>query len=765
MLKPRRASAPEPARGLHISDVEWVAAFYPELQRRPDWLLEIRFVDDCSDSRSRSIEAYYLREPSEIAMLMRTHRSLVVPRAKRFLKGGECAPPYGLFWGLQPRARRRPGREHVAAFVALAVSMDPGEWLEWPEERRLSVMWEELHAIPRSPSIALWNGRGLDAFWLLREPLFDRGRGEQVQRTMARALRANLSDAGTLFRWPNTVNYRASLQGRLSRVVHWMPEARFDFSSLAEAFLPYLEQPEQKVGSEVPAELWGLFQRLLHEDDALRALWRKERLDLSLPEQYVLNLDLAARLRSHIGPSDFLTLAPLAPWNRRCPSSTVLSKLWQEAHGGAPPPDTDAPGAADAQIADVASPLQTMAPAADPRAATVPASSDLPGMLLSQLPESAWTEWARLYRAAVGASTEAADEFHYVALLAILGTMLGRSVRLQYGRPLYMNVYAVLVGPTGDRKSTAAHIALDLLARITPNVQLINGAGSQEGLMERMTGQQRTLWYVDEMASLLKKARRESSGTLIELITELFHCPDSLGHSTRSKAIHLQRPTLNILAGSTLAWLEGALLQEDVLGGFVNRFIFVTGHAKPDDPMPSRPDENALSEVADRVRRALQTTDRELGWGTGARDLWSGFYQEWRRSIAGMTEHMAALLRRIDLYILKFAAIAATMDQASAISTQHLNAAIDLGRYLAGCACTILGNLGASNDVRLESLIEQKLKETQGAMRRKQLRQSLGGRISGEKLDRVLTAMERNGLIEQITEATTHGPSRLVRLT
>ncbi|MBT9589159.1 hypothetical protein IV102_37875 [bacterium] len=62
----------------------------------------------------------------------------------------------------------------------------------------------------------------------------------------------------------------------------------------------------------------------------------------------------------------------------------------------------------------------------------------------------------------------------------------------------------------------------------------------------------------------------------------MFHCPDFKTHSTRSKAIHLERPILRILSGSTPVWLEAALQQEDILSGFANRFVFVPASPKPE---------------------------------------------------------------------------------------------------------------------------------------------------------------------------------------
>jgi hypothetical protein len=393
------------------------------------------------------------------------------------------------------------------------------------------------------------------------------------------------------------------------------------------------------------------------------------------------------------------------------------------------------------------------------------------GLLLPELPPSAWTDWARLYRNAVGLSTEAADVFHYVALLTVVGAVLGRSVTVLCGRPVHVNVYAMLIGPTGDRKSTAADLALALLSEVAPEVLLLNGVGSQEGLMERMAEadpasgrQRRTLLAIDEVAALLKKSRRESSGSLLEFITEVFHCPDFKTHATRSKGIHLEYPTLSILACSTPAWLEAALEEEDILGGFANRFVYVTGPPKPDTPLPPPPDQCALTHLTEWIRRVAQKPVRQLGWTPPAERLWSEFYLEWRRALNQLGDHASALLRRTDIYILKFACLAAAMDDAHQITLAHLGPAIDLGRYLAGCTLQLLGELGAPRDCRLERIVEQKLTAAQGQMRRKQLRQALGGRVSGEKLDRILSAMERNGIIRQIDDTHSRG-TKIVQLT
>jgi len=743
-----RSVVPEPRRDLRITDADWLDLFYPWLGKKPGWWLEFRFNEDRLDgAKNPPVAVRFLRDVEEIAAHLREHRALAASRADELRRSPNGPWPAGLFWGVQPRVTQRSGR--VAAIVALTLELALSDWSAWPAGERPRILWEALHRCPQPPSVVTWTHDGFEACWLLREPLLDKRRGEEAQRSIAAYFGVPPVEAARLCRWPDTFNYRNLPGGRSRsvRVVWWQPESRLAFQTLFERFLPHAPSLPLRAIACDKGDLWKRFEKLMAEHEPLRTLWSSHSGPTAARDQFALNVALATILIKDGGMSryEFVTVAALARWNAE------------------PIPDTGELGRAYDEIGGESSSAE-IAAAPSPSSVPVPVTSKPPA-----LPDAAWTEWARLYRQAVGASTEAADEFHYLALLTVLGTAFGRNLTLYCGGPIYPNMYTVLVGRTGDRKSTAIQLAMDLLLRVAPQLLTLNGVGSQEGLMERMAqarpGCHRTLLNIDELASLLKKARRESSGSLLEFITEVFHCPDFKTHPTRSKAIHLEFPTLNILAGSTPVWLEAALQQEDILSGFANRFVYVTASPKPDNPLPARPDQEALSELAAWIRRATEAPSREIGWSPDAHRLWCDFYMDWRRSHADTGEQVVALLRRIDLYILKFASVAAAMDGALKITPAHLTCAIELGRFLAGCAYRLLGDLGASGDYRLEALVHEKLDEAQGKMTRKQLRQALGGRISGEKLDRVLTAMERNGIVCQVLEPAARGTTRVVRLT
>lgn len=757
MLESRmQKEVPEARRDLRVCDADLLDLFYPGLGQCPGWWLEFRFTEDRSDGvKNPPVAVRFLRDVQEIVAHLRAHRALAASRAEELRRSLNGPWPAGLFWGLQPRITRRSGRDRVAAMVALTIDLATEDWVAWPVRERPRVMWEALHGCPQPPSVITWTGDGFEACWLLREPLSDWRRGEEAQRAIAGYFHAaHSADAAGLCRWPNTLNYRKLPEGRpcMARIVWWQPETRLAFQTLFERFLPYAVSPSIRAVARDRGAVWRRFNQLVAEHEPLRTLWSSHSGPATAHDQRTLNVALVTMLAEHgLNRAEFATVAALARWNLDpVPAPGELCRVYNELK---------AERSTSAAIEKVA--------VSSPAPIPAPATSIATGSCA--LPEAALTEWARLYLSAVGDSTEAADEFHYLALLTVLATAFGRNLVVHCGRPVYPNMYTVLVGPTGDRKSTATQLAMELLARVAPQTLVLNGVGSQEGLMERMAqaepGRHRTLLNVDELASLLKKARRESSGSLLEFITEVFHCPDFKTHSTRSNAIHLKSPTLAILAGSTPVWLEAALQQEDILGGFANRFVYVTASPKPDNPMPARPDQQALAELVAWMRRVTEAPPREIGWSPGAHRMWCDFYMDWRRSTAGASEQVVALLRRIDLYILKFASMAAAMDGVLEIAPTHLTSAIELGRFLAGCACRLLGDLGASGDYRLETLVQEKLDEAQGQMTRKQLRQALGGRISGEKLDRILTAMERNGIVCQVQQPATRGTTRVVRLT
>src|SRR6516165_9423224 len=70
-------------------------------------------------------------------------------------------------------------------------------------------------------------------------------------------------------------------------------------------------------------------------------------------------------------------------------------------------------------------------------------------------PECAWRGLFAEYRAAMAGTTEASDVAHFATFWAAVAVMLGRDIHMWSGRHVYPNIYILLFGPSGDKKTTA----------------------------------------------------------------------------------------------------------------------------------------------------------------------------------------------------------------------------------------------------------------------------------------------------------------------
>ena len=119
----------------------------------------------------------------------------------------------------------------------------------------------------------------------------------------------------------------------------------------------------------------------------------------------------------------------------------------------------------------------------------------------------------------------------------------GANVRIENPRPLYPNFYALVMGPTGDRKSTALYFLNEALFQLGMGTQvdILRGIQSSEAIYEslaRMDGA-KSLAYCDEFRSLLAVAKRRGTQDIIPRLSTLYYCPtrDTLNRREDSTVI------------------------------------------------------------------------------------------------------------------------------------------------------------------------------------------------------------------------------------
>ncbi len=334
------------------------------------------------------------------------------------------------------------------------------------------------------------------------------------------------------------------------------------------------------------------------------------------------------------------------------------------------------------------------------------------------LPDHVWQGLFRDYRDLVAGTTEAPDNYHYVCFALTLGATLGRRIHVYHARRLFPNFYICLVGRTAvTRKDTARDRAQRLLNDLhseenpqDPQFQILPGIGSAEGLLDALGGERKVVVLSEsELLSLLAKARQEALSNLIPKLTSLFDCPDLETLKTRQKTVVCREPFLSISSGTTIAWLQKALTEKDIYGGFANRFVYVYGNPKP--PLAFPPKVNAdrytalLAKINDMRLWAerLQQSDAggELVVPNTTKAVFADYYAEYHKRCAAETLP-ATLIPRVQTFVWKFGLLYAAMAGSEQILPEHLEPAILAGDYFEQSVLQIFRTFGASRGKQIE---------------------------------------------------------------
>jgi hypothetical protein len=693
-------------------------------------------------------------------------------------------------------SRTAPGRgarEKVGHLLAAWVDLDDGA----PEADAL---------FPPSVRIAS-GGLTLDGrpkewwLWLWREPWAmadDRERNRAAAINKALAARYGGCDSWSidhLARLPGTLNYCLGPGGKpkplppgvtpplLSRILEWHPERRYTPSGLGEwlaldgdgqspatapraEFGDALPNAEAVLEKAVASGISEDTQRMI-VDGALGDFRSRSERDLSVVTRLIVDANLA--------DDELLGLFLAYP---------VGQKMREKGMEKGEAYLRMAIGKARAALSTPAGarPWETPIDFGAPQAAVAPRQT---AETAPQLPAEAWLPPFDLYREAVADSTEASDPHHFFSLAAVAGCYLGRRVGVFYGRLIHPVLYVALIGPTGDKKTTAQRRAAEVGQMLRPPLGTITALGSSEGLIDWLAQQEmspdellafgnwrksggtelwtplcpehrRGLLVLEELASLLLKASNEATSSLISTLTQLYDLPDLFNPPLRGRRVLAERPTLGLLAASTAAWVEMYLRASDVAGGFGNRFCWVTGPAKPPKARPPRPDIGKVGAVGEAIEAAYHRWDpgTVFDFSPAADKLWAAFYMDWTARAREDSGPTAELTKRIPEHAVKLATLYAALGvKAPVIEAEHMAAAVKVAAYLQDSTRRALGE-GALGGVPLQKQVENKVLSllAAGPAGKRELQTRTRVRnCSAKDFNSAVEALLRAGAIEQDT--------------
>lgn len=228
-------------------------------------------------------------------------------------------------------------------------------------------------------------------------------------------------------------------------------------------------------------------------------------------------------------------------------------------------------------------------------------------------------------------SLESAIIYRRWSAIAMIAATLEQKVWLNLGTPLYPNLYTFLIGEPGIGKSRAIMAASSLTREALPEMFFGSTSMTRASLSDHMNEAKRFFHNIPhtpiEYHSLVIVADEFSvlmdqyDTALVAAFVEFYDCnPYSEGRRVANIRIKVQRPQLNMLAGSTPSNLLYTLKDHVWDQGFMSRVIMVYSEDRPlVDVFDTKPLEKSKELIHDL--KLMNVIHGEFTWTQGFREV------------------------------------------------------------------------------------------------------------------------------------------------
>ncbi len=251
--------------------------------------------------------------------------------------------------------------------------------------------------------------------------------------------------------------------------------------------------------------------------------------------------------------------------------------------------------------------------------------------------------------------TEPPLVFHRWSLLTCMGAALGRQFKLPFGEfNIHPNMYIMLVGDPGTRKSTAIKIAKKVLAssgydkfaaeRTSKEKFLLDLEGVEDddgtvldsnAAMRNLFGSDATVGDPREVFVVADEFNEFVGSSNLEFLSLLgnlwdWDSPDAVFKQRlkTSRSVSIYQPTVSILAGNTHAGFAAAFPPDSLGQGFMSRLLLVFGESSGKKiAFPEKPSDSLRAELVEHFMEMRTHVHGEAKISSKARGMLEVIYR------------------------------------------------------------------------------------------------------------------------------------------
>lgn len=282
---------------------------------------------------------------------------------------------------------------------------------------------------------------------------------------------------------------------------------------------------------------------------------------------------------------------------------------------------------------------------------------------------------------------EAHEDYHLWSAFVVMASLIGR--KLWVTRPyqrVYPNIYVILIGPQGNRK-TAAKILAQKVLKDVGGIPFSSESTTREDLIKKMSEQEQSFeadGVTDTYAPMticvneFKEFLAIDPARMIHFITHVYDA-DYYDYSVRGRPEPdiIYNPYLCILACETPEWIVDRLKDKIVTGGFSRRvlYIYQTAHYRyVDTEMP--PECVAAHQFILKDAQRVRDMAGEMKFSAEARKWYDHWYINYampeETSMVGFYESKHTMLTKIAMLV------SASENSARVIELNHFQLALSL---------------------------------------------------------------------------------------
>lgn len=188
-------------------------------------------------------------------------------------------------------------------------------------------------------------------------------------------------------------------------------------------------------------------------------------------------------------------------------------------------------------------------------------------------------------------ATDAVPVFHELSAFIVLSTILSTNIQLEvsYGTVI-PNLWALILGEsTLTRKTTAMNLARNLIAHVDDEAEIAS-EGSVEGILNGLQYRpaMASMFYRDEVSGFFDAInKKDYMAGMTEVFTHLYDTPRVFRRLLKKETIVVEKPIFIFYGGGIRDEVFSKLNQDNILSGFLPRFLIVTGYTNMAEIRPT----------------------------------------------------------------------------------------------------------------------------------------------------------------------------------